>query len=566
MLMNAEVDRHGSSSALVVLVHAYTMTAASLDEVRAAVMGAMPDADVLAPTYPASTLGNTDPCAVAARLNDRIEAAWNERLSRGGAYDRIVLIGHSLGALLVRKAYVYGRGQGQDHPTIVRDDEGEAPTMELVPMQWVKRVERIVLLAGTNRGWSLYVRPEHQSRWRHLLIRLGCPLLWALGIGKTARSTLRGAPFVANLRVQWLNLARDGQEPVPPTIQLLGDRDDVVDQADNVDIQCGADFVYRHLPETGHVDVIALRGDASGARAREFRYALTTAVADLRSHFIVPLERHPEVEHVVFVMHGIRDRGHWTGALRTRLEQAGAGRVHVVTSSYGYFPMLPFLFRVARQKNVEWFMDQYTEARARCPNAGVSFIGHSNGTYLLASALLRYRACNFRRAVFAGSVVPTGFPWDALVRAHRIESIKNYVATADKVVGIFPGFFELLRLSDIGSAGQNGFSANTARQNQEEFVIGGHAAAIREELYDQMIRFVLTGEDAARPAALFAGRQDMLSVVLSKYCWVVWLGLVTLVVAGAMGIDALWTRNQWSHVWSAYAAYGLLLYALLYTT
>ena len=49
--------------------------------------------------------------------------------------------------------------------------------------------------------------------------------------------------------------------------------------------------------------------------------------------------------------------------------------------------MLPFLLSAYRRKNVEWLMDRYTEVVARYPNATVSYIGHSNGTYLLAKAL-----------------------------------------------------------------------------------------------------------------------------------------------------------------------------------
>jgi pimeloyl-ACP methyl ester carboxylesterase len=568
MLVDAHVERRGASRDLVVLVHGYTLTATSLGEVRACVADERPDSDILAPTYPASLFGNMDPSVVAAHLNDCIEAIWNDRIARGASYASVILIGHSLGALIARKAYVFGRGQGQDHPTVVRADRADAPAMQLAPSQWADRVERIVLLAGTNRGWSLYTRPEKMGRLRHLLIRWASPLLWALGIGRTAKSMVRGSPFVANLRVQWLNLARATPGSIPPTIQLLGDHDDVVDQADNIDVQSGADFIYRNVPDTGHVDVIHLAADASGARKRELGYALMTPVEKLRSHFIAPAQRDSSVEHVVFVMHGIRDRGHWTAVLRERIEDTTSNnhKAVVITSSYGYFPMLPFLLRVSRQKNVQWFMDQYTEARARFPNADISFIGHSNGTYLLAAALMRYRACNFKRAVFAGSVVPTHFRWDALVRAGRIEAIKNYVATADKVVGVFPGFFELLRISDIGSAGQNGFSADSAKTHQEEFVIGGHAAAIRAELYPQMIDFILTSRGAARPEVLFAGKQQRFAVAVSKYCWFVWLVLVVIVISGFIAIDWFWTKNQWVHVWIAHAGYAFLLYALLYTT
>ncbi len=72
------------------------------------------------------------------------------------------------------------------------------------------------------------------------------------------------------------------------------------------------------------------------------------------------------------------------------------------------------MFRTRRSK-VEWLMDQYTENLALYPNADFSFVGHSNGTYLLAKALLEYPACKFKNVVFAGSVVNKNYDWGTLV-------------------------------------------------------------------------------------------------------------------------------------------------------
>src|SRR5262249_47365616 len=143
--------------------------------------------------------------------------------------------------------------------------------------------------------------------------------------------------------------------------------------------------------------------------------------------------------------------------------------IEIRKPEYGYFPMLKFLLFSERQKNVRWFMDQYVEALARYPNATMDFIGHSNGTYLLASGLTSYVACKFNRAVFAGSVVPCDFPWSRLVGEGRIKAIRNYVASADWVVGIFPTIFERFG-GDVGGAGMFGFRQEPATHLEWHYV------------------------------------------------------------------------------------------------
>jgi alpha-beta hydrolase superfamily lysophospholipase len=150
------------------------------------------------------------------------------------------------------------------------------------------------------------------------------------------------------------------------------------------------------------------------------------------------------VEHVVFVVHGIRDHGYWTGRLARRIQRVArqqGTKCVAITSRYGYFPMWPFIFSyIMRQRNVRWFMDQYTAAIAKYPNARVSFLGHSNGTYLLANALRHYPCCRFERAIFAGSVVRTTFPWDQMIAEGRIKQVRNVVAASDGSPQYLPAF------------------------------------------------------------------------------------------------------------------------------
>ncbi|MBN9118209.1 MAG: hypothetical protein J0I06_03455 [Planctomycetes bacterium] len=558
LLRNTEPESRGASTSLVVIVHAFRRSSADMGDVRQAVAGARPDADLLVPDYPARVLSGADPVRIAEELVEVISKAVKDRKERGAEYHDIVLIGHSLGALFVRKAYVFARGQNQDHTGPL------APA----PRSWAALVSRIILLAGVNRGWEPRHRGQAVSRWRWVGYALAAWLFRWTGLGGLVNGTRQGTPFVANLRIQWINLVR-GSAPPPTTVQLLGDTDDVVAASDNIDLQAGSQFVYLQLRDTGHVNAIDFSGPVGQQRRAVFLQALMTSPGQLVSSVVLPNMIDSDVKRVVFVMHGIRDRGHqWTGALAqaVRAQAVVLGqRVEVVTSSYGYFPMIAFLLQPERQKNVRWFMDEYTEALARYPSAKLSFIGHSNGTYLLAAALKRYRACWFDRVVFAGSVVNDEFDWDAEVLAGRVQAVQNLVATGDLVVAVFPAVFYQLRgaEADLGGAGHDGFATNEGQRYQVCYIRGGHGAGKVPENFPAMARFALGDDTALPPAGLREGRQKWWVVWAGKFRLVIWflilalaVGLVLLpVFLGATGwpaalecggiLLAVWTVLRW---------------------
>jgi pimeloyl-ACP methyl ester carboxylesterase len=565
-LKNTVPEVHGESACLVVAVHGWTASSSKLEHIRTSIREAIPDADLLFPDYPAGLFSSADPVEITEALVRSIADAVKMRKSKGHAYKEIILIGHSLGALLVRKAYGFARGQNQDHSGYLR------PTSQ----PWGDLVSRIILLAGTNRGWELRQKAKELS-WMKWFGFLVCSQLWHwLHLGRLINSAREGAPFVANLRIQWINLIRNPtlSPPVPMTIQLLGTVDDIVDERDNVDIQSGSRFVYKSVPDTGHVNVIEFSGAIGHTRKQIFLDALLTDVGNLQSDKLVEFKSEPSIEQVIFIMHGIRDYGHWTGDLALTITGAArraAKEVRIITSDYGYFPIVGFLLQPERQKNVRWFMDQYTEALARYPKAGMSFIGHSNGTYLLASALARYPACVFERAVFAGSVVNREFPWDKHVEDNRLTAIQNYVATADWVVAIFPAIFERLRKanSDLGSAGHSGFADRDPPVYEVTYIQGGHGAAIVPDNFETIGNFILGDDIATLKPELAAHSQTNAVIWAGKLCLLIGLALVAIALIPMWTVPLLWHFgfSVWPYDWRGLGILGgvwlLSLYIVL---
>jgi hypothetical protein len=286
---------------------------------------------------------------------------------------------------------------------------------------------------------------------------------------------------------------------------------------------------------------------------------------------------------VVFVLHGIRDMGEWTSEFEEPLQREylskfpDGAKLYVHRASYGYFGMGPFLLFGDRQKNVRWFMDQITELTARFPNMKeIHFIGHSNGTYVLASALDKYRTLKVERVVLAGSVIRSDFHWSDFTG--RVAEVRNYVASGDLIVGMLPRVFELpffgIFNRDIGSAGFNGFLDGLVRPLQTEFVKGGHSAALVPENVSSIVQFVVHGTKKDIDTLCTRKRSKWMQLI-SNLCWVVWIiGGVLLLVLGWEVPYIVWDIMQWfgQHPentawmrWGIRVAYMAVLWLILLT-
>jgi alpha-beta hydrolase superfamily lysophospholipase len=546
------IKGEAGSERLVVLVHGWCdhFSMFSISDVGETVREELPDADLMVPKYPSGIFSNTNLDDVCKELAEAIEKADEDRKKKGGRYQEIILIGFSLGSLIVRMTYLIGRGDlmVQLHGGVMKRYD------------WVDRVSRIILLAGNNRGWSMNPKPK-KLRWQFYLMFILIFPLRVFGVCKLIASYRRGQPFVENLRIQWLR--RERESPIPPTIQLYGEDEDLVSREDMLDQKYCANFILIDVPGTGHGYAGNFHEPGVGGRRRErFVLALRAPISKLRqqsqAHFI-PLgasqpkelgNRNQRVKDVVFVIHGIRDWGDWTYKVSQCIDQIAKGilrSVNVIAPAYTRFPLLGFLLGPERRKKVEWFVNEYTRALAAHPDARFHFIGHSNGTYLLASALERYEMMRVNRVAFAGSVVRRDYPWDKLVAQKRVESVRNDRAVDDLVVAVFPRFFELVQeatgisLADVGGAGVFGFHDAAGRRDQV-LLQGGHGAAIVPANHVSLARYVLGLDATPRldESIKTADRVSTSTQWIATFSWLVWLGLVACPFLLALGLTYLW--------------------------
>jgi hypothetical protein len=391
------------------MLHGYQFGPDSFRHVRRSVIEERSDSHIISRQLPLQMFSTAEPAHLALNMVREIDRQTEYREQQGWPpFQEIILIGHSTGALLARKVYVLACGE-TDEARFEGLSEADHAS-EARP--WSRLVSRIILFAAMNRGWSI---THHLNLITAAQLYFGSVfgnfLLSALGKRLIIFQIRRGAPFLTNLRLQWIAMQkralRDGRR-LATTIQLLGTVDDLVAPNDNIDLTTGRDFLYLDVPASGHVNVIDLDDTNEGqGRRRIFRLALTASNDEIQRQSRTPADPtlaqvRPDVTNVIFVVHGIRDAGYWTQRIARKVESLGdiPPRIYASeTSTYGYFPMIPFLLPSRRRAKVEWLMDQYVEARVLYPNAEFAYVGHSNGTYLLAHAFEIYPDCRFSRCV-----------------------------------------------------------------------------------------------------------------------------------------------------------------------
>ena len=564
---------------LVVFVHGYIFGIKAMAQVMEAIRGVRPDADILLFGYPSQAFSNADPFCVAWQMESEIDEYQTKN-----QYEQITLSGFSMGALLVRKAYVYGCGNLADAPV-----SGGTRATTRPARDWTAKVNRLVLLAGVNRGWSRDSKPKDAPFGKRQMIWLGITIGRLSRTGFLIRRCEKGEPFVANLRLQWLEIMRRAEVAPPTVIQLLGDTDDVVDTHDSKDVTVARTFIWVSVSNTGHANMIRLADEGTGLERKEkiqLAFGNAEAVAQLkRMNPVTVLDEDRSVQTAVFVLHGIRDMGEWTSQFEKPLQDAygrknpeSDAKLYVHRAAYRYFGMGPFLLWADRQKNVRWFMDEVTELTARFPNLReIHFIGHSNGTYVLASALQNYATLKVKRAALAGSVIRRDFPWSHF--SGRLESVRNYVGAGDWVVGLLPRLFELPLFNffnkDIGSAGFNGFQDGFARPMETQFVKGAHGAALHRDNIQSIVDFVIEGKKT-EVESLFAPAHPAVLAFFSNVCWILWVIAAVLLIIGAWKVPELgaalvhWfspasSISPEAIAWCARGSYVFLLWLLLNT-
>lgn len=510
-----------------------------------ALQAALPESEVWAPTLSLPMFCMETP----ERVSQELFRAIDSYICARPELTSITLLGYSAGSLLARRIFCIAHGAS------------ESGEIDQATSSWAPKVHRLVMLAGITRGWEFSTAsPDHVRFLSPVLFKTAKLIGKIKGIGKPDDKRYpfiwqlqRGSPFVVGTRLQYVrvlealrrNLTSRNDAPrltmngVPSTVFLLGARDEYISPADCTELGPRAEFAYIELPGANHSQALLVSGDEAGATLRRQRLvsALNDSFFELNQKawvvppadiddYLDPMDlvgdgahesrQSRPVEHVVMVVHGIRDHGFWTKRIAREIKVLAREMdiaVRAPSPSYGYFSMWDFVKPDGRERATRWFMERYADIQSHFPGAKISFVGHSNGTYIAARALKLCPGIRFHRVVLAGSVVRCDFGWPDV--GQQVGHVLNYVGSADSVVAFLPAVFERLglRFMDVGGAGAYGFTyANEPLRSkllfaldQVQYVKGGHGAAICEGCWSEIAKFVLAGQVPSGHVALRGG-------------------------------------------------------------
>jgi alpha-beta hydrolase superfamily lysophospholipase len=396
----------------------------------------------------------------------QLAANINQQWVAGGGYGDVVLVGHSLGGVLVRYAYLHALG------TFTTADR----------RPWAAAVERVVLFASLNRGIEVSFR---RRWWLPIVAWLGrfLPVTrrWL------AYDLLRGSEFITNLRIAWLREINSLTRP-PLMVQYLGRSDSLVSEEDSRDIDTFSTGTQELVPDATHADLIRL--DTAPDPAGRFAL-IARAFTDPRPEG-VSLIGDPE-QRVVIVLHGIRaSNNEWPRDLERLIEATWPG-TEVIAATYGRFSARKFMIPATRRKYLSWMQDTYAERLAANPQATFHFIGHSNGTYLLGHSLEKVPAMRFERILLAGSVLPTTYDWQRRAADVQVRALRNDRAARDVPVGVLCSALRGLLMRDVGTGGVDGFRWEDPIKTETYYYKGGHGAALTHDNLPRLAAFVMDG-------------------------------------------------------------------------
>jgi pimeloyl-ACP methyl ester carboxylesterase len=362
--------------------------------------------------------------------------------------DGIILVGHSVGGLLVRKCLLAGIQS---------------------KYLWPGKVNRLILLSSTNRGFVP----------RGFLQKAGLMALKVSKSGELIQSAQRGSDWINGLRFDWSLLG--GKAPY--VVQIRGKEDEVVEADDSADLLYFPNAHEVLLDEVNHRAFCRLGG------------LTPKAISIIKDCFFKDFPaREPErmqtlPSMLIFLVHGIRDYAEWQEALSQEIAKIDKNAM-VIPVQYGYFNAFQFLSPLQRNRASRIFADKYLQATLKYPNTEVAIAAHSNGTYAVAQAFLRHTFIKADRLYLAGSVLPQKFDWTTLKNDERLDVFRNDIANLDWPVGLVCNAIKWID-PRIGVGGFHGF---TKIDPNNMYLQGSHGAALAPPYRSEVAKFLVSGK------------------------------------------------------------------------
>jgi pimeloyl-ACP methyl ester carboxylesterase len=242
---------------------------------------------------------------------------------------------------------------------------------------------------------------------------------------------------------------------------------------------------------------------------------------------------------VVVLVHGIRTEAAWQEPLAALL--LAIPNVKARPVKYGYFDAFQFAVpfpRRFRRNPIEHLVQQLRILGAQTPNARMSVIAHSFGTYAISNALLENPDIKLYRLILCGSIVETRFRWDRISTQILKSPVLNECGTRD----VWPIMANILTWG-FGASGTFGFE-NVSPFNR--FHDQDHSGFLKKEFYQAAWIPLFENPDleptAEEPRPRSPRCYSFLNLLPLR-----WFLLTTfiLLVLGAVLLAVWWVAGHW---------------------
>ncbi len=195
--------------------------------------------------------------------------------------------------------------------------------------------------------------------------------------------------------------------------------------------------------------VKSIRAGASGAQPRTVDVPAIAATEEFWERWRAGSFAARQKE-VILLVHGIRTFAGWQPMVRRVLEEIP--NTKVIPIKYGYLDALRFWFPcLTRQTAIADLRRELQNARAANPDARLSVIAHSFGTYAISWILVENPDLKLHRLILSGAIIPRSYRWD-YVRGRLATDVINDYGTRD----IWPVLARCLSWG-YGDTGRHGF-------------------------------------------------------------------------------------------------------------
>lgn len=203
------------------------------------------------------------------------------------------------------------------------------------------------------------------------------------------------------------------------------------------------------------------------------------------------IQSFPRCHHVILV-HGIRTFGKWVYGVRRELDFNG---YEVSIEGYKRFSALKLLayclFDTGKRER-DSLKATIQRIKESSPNAKLSVIAHSHGTFLV-SKLLEEREIELDNLILCGSIVKRDFPWSAIFESKSVARVLNDAGCNDIWAGVAQHW-----VRGAGGSGILGFESEFHSMRTIFTRNGSHSSSIKDLSHQRRLwlPFLESGEYA----------------------------------------------------------------------